>query len=215
MISRRQVFFSSILLVLAGCAGLPLIGELIGSRVSVSVPSELPLPDTMTLELGGAVGKAAGISNQVLSALGSESVEQKLGRILKENAWPLRKAGAEAFRRELEDAKLFGSVVNQGGNVGISLGVSRWGLAYNSESRRLEPVLDLEATLTEPHLGVVWKARRSVKDLAAPVMQKISTLNVASLLAKPQGLQEALGQVSVELSRQLVDDLRKNPPQFR
>src|SRR6266581_1054101 len=111
---KSGILFAAVL-ALAGCAGMAVLTELIGSRVSVTVPSEIPLPDTMTLELGAAAGKVTGISNQFMSALGQESVEQKLGRTLKEKALPLRKAGAEAFRKQLEEAKLFGSVVYEGG----------------------------------------------------------------------------------------------------
>jgi hypothetical protein len=192
----------------AGCASLPLIGQF----ASVNVPSELPLPDTMVLELGGQAGKAMGLGNRLLGALGGESIEQRLGRSLKESAAPLRRDGAEAFKKQLEDAKLFGSVVNQGGMLGISLGVSRWGLAYNAATSGLEPVLDLEATLSAPGVGTIWKASRSVKDLAAPVLAGLSGLNAASLLTKPQNFHDAMAQVAVELSRQLVDDLKKNPP---
>ena len=198
----------SLWLAAFGCASLPLIGTF----VSVNVPSELPLPDSMTLDLGPLGGSALGAGNQLLSALGGGSIQERLGQGLKPLAGPLRVAGAEAFKKQLEDAKIFGSVVHQGGNLGLSLGVSRWGLAYNPSWKRLMPVLDIEATLSAPGLGVVWKASRSVADLGAEALKQVSGLSPALLLAKPQSLNDAMGVVTAELSRQLVDDLKKNPP---
>ena len=194
--------------LLGGCAALPLIG----GHLSVNVPSEVPFPAEMTLQLGGSAGQAAALSNRVLGALGQASVEQSLGNKLKESALPLRRSTAEQFKSQLEAAKLFGSVQHEGGNLGIALGVSRWGLAMNPANGNLEPVLDMEASLSAPGLGVVWKASRSAKDLGADVMKRASSLGLAQLGARPAGYAEAMNLVLFELCRQLVDDLRKNPP---
>lgn len=203
-------------LLFGGCAGMPidaaLMGQLIGPHLSVSVPAEIPFPDQMTLQLGSSAGHATQLVNQALGALGSQSVEQRLGSAVKNSGIPFRSMAAEAFRKQLEDAKLFGSVTHDNGNLSVALGVSRWGLAYDEASRRLLPVLDIEASLTAPGLGVVWKASRSVNDLGADVLGKVSALSPAVLVSKPQGFGDAMGIVASELSRQLVDDLRKNPP---
>ena len=191
-----------------GCAALPLIGQ----HLSVNVPAELPLPDAMTLQLAGPAGKATDLSNKIMGLLGKGSVEENLGAKLKQTAAPLRRSAAEEFRRQLEASHLFGSVKHEGGQLGLALGVGRWGLAVNPLSGALEPVLDLEASLSAPGLGVVWKASRSAKDLGASFMQKVSGLGTAQLAANPARFSEMMNMVSAELSRQLIDDLRKNPP---
>lgn len=199
------------LVLVSGCAGIQLIGRL----VSVAVPAEIPFPDVMTLQLGPSAGSAAALGDQVMGAMAGESIEQMLGRTLKQDSSPLRRAVALEFQRQLEDSKLFGSVVESGGNVGISVGISRWGLAYNSSTARLEPVLDIEATLSAPGLGVVWHASRSASDLSASVLQKASVLSRANLVSKPQGFNDVMKLAASDLTRQLVDDLRKNPPRVQ
>jgi hypothetical protein len=193
--------------LLAGCAVLPLAGQ----YVSVNVPAEAPLPEALTLQLGGAAGQAAGVASQVMGLLGQENLEKTLGKKLKESAAPLRRAAADGFKKQLEAAKIFGSVKNEGGQLGIALGVGRWGLALNPQGK-LEPVLDFEASLSAPGLGVVWKASRGAKDLGADVMAKAASLGLAQLAKNPAAFTELMALASADLSRQLVDDLRKNLP---
>lgn len=210
----RRLLATAILLV-SGCAALPIFQSLLGQHMSVNVPAELPLPDQLTLTLGGPAGDAAKLGNSILGALGQESLELKLGKALKQSATPLRKLAAQGFKSELEKAKLFGSVVESGGNVGMAVSVSRWGLAYDAASKSYLPVLDLQASLSEPHLGVVWKAERSAAQLSALAKEQIGKVDITALIARPQSYQDLMGTVARDLSRQLVEDLRQHPPRLR
>lgn len=212
---KKTMALPLVALILTACAALPLAQALMGQRVSVTVPRELPLPDRVTLELSGQASEAAKLGNLLLGALGQGSVEERLGAALKQQAAPLRKAGALAFRQELQKAQLFGSLVDEGGNVGLSLGVGRWGIAFDPASKSYQPVLDMEATLSEPHLGVVWRASRSAAQLSADAKKLVGKVDLAKLAANPAGLNDLMGVVTRDLSRQLVEDLRQNPPLSR
>lgn len=207
----HRLSLSLALTLLTACAGLPILGQLIGPLVSVSVPAEIPFPEQMILQLGPGAG-IAGLADKALGALGQGTLEQRLGAAVKNSGIPFRSLAAEAFRKQLEDARLFGKVTHGQGHVSLSLGVARWGLAYDPLSKRMLPVLDLEATLSAPGLGPVWKASRSARDLSGAILAQVSKLDVSQLALKPQGLGDVMGIVSTELSRQLVDDLRRNPP---
>ncbi len=73
-------------------------------------------------------------------------------------------------------------------------------------------MLDLQASLSEPHLGVVWKAERSAAQLSALAKEQIGKVDITALIARPQSYQDLMGTVARDLSRQLVEDLRANPP---
>jgi hypothetical protein len=154
------------------------------------------------------------LGNSILGALGQESLELKLGKALKQSATPLRKLAADGFKGELEKAQLFGSVVNTGGNIGMALSVARWGLAYDAATKSYQPVLDLQASLSEPHWGVLWKGERSAAQLSALAKEQIGKIDITALIAKPQGYQDIMGTVARDLSRQLVEDLKANPPKL-
>ena len=209
---KKTLLISALALGFGACAALPLAQALMGQRVSVTVPSELPLPDTLTLELSGGANEAAKLGDVLMGALGQGSLEDRLGAALKQQAAPLRKAGAKAFHDELAKAKLFGSLVEEGGNVGLALGVGRWGIAYDADSSSYQPVLDLEATLSEPHLGVVWRGQRSAAQLSAGAKKLVGKVDLVKLAARPGGINDLMGIVTRDLSRQLVEDLRQHPP---
>ena len=206
-----------LLILAAGCASIPggvLLQGLIGSHISCEMPAEMPFPDAMTLDLGAMGGGSMKAGNAILSALGGGTIEEQLGKAVKNSGLGFRKIAADAFRSQLREAKLFGAVVDKGGNVGMSLGVSRWGLAYNAASRRVEPVLDIQATLSVPGFGTVWQGARSIADLSRDAAAVIGKVDVASLVSRPQGLAEIMNVASKDLSKQLYEDLRKNPPQL-
>ena len=98
------------------------------------------------------------------------------------------------------------------GNLGLSVSVSRLGLAYNAATGAYELVLDLEMKLSEPHLGVIWSGQRSAKDLGAGVKGLAARMDVAGLLARPDAF-NSLAQAGIkDLSAQLLDDLKQHPP---
>jgi hypothetical protein len=209
----RRTLFTSLFLI-SGCAALPLFQTLLGQQMSVSVPSELPFPEEVTLQLSGQAGEVAKFGNVLLGALGQDSLETKLGKSLKQAAAPLRKVAAQRFKQELVDAKLFGSVVEQGGNIGMAISVQRWGIAYNEATKFYGPVLDLRASLSEPHYGVVWKADRSAAQLSQGVMEQVNKLDLAKLASNSKSYQDVMALVVQDLSHQLMEDLRQNPPKI-
>lgn len=193
---------------LGACAGI----SLMGSGVSVSSPSEIPFPSTLTIILDPRYQSILSAGDKVLGMAGAGTVEQRLGRLLQDETVPLRREGADAFRQELLKSGLFGSVVTQGGMVGFSVGVSRFGLAYDPSTRSYHVVLDLEAQLSEPHLGVVWKGQRSVADLPVAAKNEAASVNLTGVLSQPESLHRFNQYVVGELSRQLIEDLRQHPP---
>ena len=193
---------------LGACAGMALMG----SGVSVNSPAEIPFPSALTIVLEPQYQSALSAGDKVLGMVGGGSVEQRLGKLLSDQTLPLRREGAEAFRQELLKSGLFGSVVSEGGMVGFSVGVSRFGLAYDQTTRSYHVVLVLEAQLSQPRLGVVWKGQRSIEDLAPAAKNEAYSVNLAGVLAQPESLHRFNQYVVATLSKQLIDDLRQNPP---
>jgi len=202
---------AALCLALAACAGLPILGQML-NQLSVSLGNEIAIPGTLTLDLAPSAQQGLQLGNALLGQLGAGTVQQRLGQALQGQTGPLRRQGAALVRQQLQDAKIFGGVVAQGGNLGLSVGVSRLGLAYNGSTRAYELVLDLEMKLSEPHLGVVWSGQRSAKDLGANVKGLAGRLNVAGLLSQPNTF-NSLAQAGIkDLSAQLLEDLRQHPP---
>ena len=164
------------------------------------------------VSVAAILGLTACAGLPILGQLGGGTIQQRLGQALQGQTQPLRRQGAALVRQQLQDAKIFGSVVAQGGNLGLSVGVSRLGLAYNASTGAYELVLDLEMKLSEPHLGVVWSGQRSAKDLGATVKDLAGHMDVPGLLARPDGF-NSLAQAGIkDLSAQLLDDLKQHPP---
>ena len=207
--SRTPILALSLLLLLPACAGLPVLGSFLGQQVTVALGPELPFPDALTLELDPNAGQGLQAADRVLGLVGGGSVEQRLGGLLKQQTQSLRRQGAQQLRQQLQQAGLFGSVVEQGGMVSMSLGVSRFGLAYDPASRAYQLVLDVAMTLSEPHLGVLWTGHRSAADLGAALKPYASRLDASQLLARPQLLNN-LGQAALkDLGGQLLQDLKQ------
>ncbi|HXC63214.1 MAG TPA: hypothetical protein VNZ67_02590 [bacterium] len=209
----RKGFLVSVaaILGLTACAGLPILGQML-NQLSVSLGDEIPMPATLTLDLAPSAQQGLQLGNAILGQLGGGTIQQRLGQALQGQTQPLRRQGAALVRQQLQDAKIFGSVVAQGGNLGLSVGVSRLGLAYNASTGAYELVLDLEMKLSEPHLGVVWSGQRSAKDLGATVKGLAGRMDVAGLIARPDGFNN-LAQAGIkDLSAQLLDDLKQHPP---
>lgn len=190
--------------------------SLVGSHLSVGFPSAIPVPDEVTLDFGiKEEDKAARLGAALFAAVAGETMEQKVGRAVKSAALPVREMAAGSFRKELEAAQLFGKVVNDGGDLALSLGVPRWGLRRNRDSGAIEPVFDMEASLSLPGVGKVWSASRSAAQVSQAVKDKGFDLGLEMIAAKPRRLSEVLSVVSADLSRQLVQELRDNPPKRR
>jgi hypothetical protein len=207
------------ILTLPACADLggviPIAAVLVGQQVSVKAPDELPFPDLVTLKLDPNASTAARLGNSVLGALGQTSLEDKLGQVLKAQTTELRRQGAAAFKQELIESKLFGHVVDSGENVSFSLGVSRFGLSWSPATQSYQLVLDLEAKLIEPHVGTVWSGVRSMKDLSADTKALATKVDVVKLIADAGSFHGLVQASTKELSLQLLDDLRRNPPMSR
>src|SRR5258706_16291117 len=99
--------------LLFGCAGSQLQMEflrtLVAKHLVVSMPAEIPFPNDVTLVLdqGSTTGQATAFGNQMLQAMGSSSLEQKIGRLVRQSSSSLRRDTAEAFARELRGAAIF------------------------------------------------------------------------------------------------------------
>jgi hypothetical protein len=189
--------------------------SLIGQHVNVQVPTALDFPDTVVLDLGVDDTAAGRIGSVFAGAMLGESVESKVGKAVKAAAAPLRSTAADALRRQVVDARLFGQVATDAGDVRLGWGVGRWGLVYNKEESRLEPVLDLEATLSVPGLGVLWRGKRSAADLGADAKEKAAGLSLAVLAGGSKSYQDVLDVMVQDLGGQLLDDLARAKPKRR
>jgi|GEM_PF-3818645 hypothetical protein len=195
---------------LAGCAGL-VLGQLL-NQLSVTLDSAIPFPDNLTLQLAPQPGQALAVGDALLGRLGGSSVEQRLGEELKAQTQVLRQQGAAMIRQQVQDSKIFGSVVERGGNLGLSVGVSRFGLAYNAASGGYQLVLDLEMKLSSPDLGVIWSGQRSAANLTGDVQRLASRVDLSSLLAQSNSFNSVAKAAVRDLSGQLLDDLKQHPP---
>jgi hypothetical protein len=214
MESNRKLRFGPALAALAlcaaACAALNL--NFIGKDIVVTVPSEIPFPDAPTLVLEPRYQQALSMGDKVLGAVGGGSVEQALGRILKDQTVPLRREGAESFLAEILKSGLFKDAVYQGGNVGFSVGVSKYGVAYDASSGSYRLLLELEAQLSQPQIGVVWTGKKSVDDLSPAAKAEAQKIDLAGVMARPESLHRFNQYVVGELSRQMVEDLKQHPP---
>ena len=212
MKSLAPAFVLGCVVFLTSCAGSQIQTEalrtLLAKRLIVSLPEEIPFPNQMTLTLSGLAGQTAAISNQMLESFGTSSLEQRIGEAVKNSGVSLRRQTAELFARELRATDLFAGVTASGGDAQIELKVTRWGLAWNDSSGRYEPVLDMEASLSVPPLGVVWRGHRTASELSTALSTQIFDLDPTLLATRPQKLTQALNQVTEDLSRQLVEELR-------
>jgi hypothetical protein len=198
------------LALLPACAGLPVLGSFLGQQVSVAVGDEVPFPDALTLQLAPGAGQGLQAADRVLGLLGGGSMEQRLGDLLKQQTAPLRRQGAQLLRQQLQQMRLFGSVVAQGGNVGLSLGVSRFGLAYDASTGGYQLVMDVQMQLSEPHLGVLWTGKRSAADLSAGVQSRLKGWGPTQLLAQPSAWGQMGALALQDLSAQLLKDLQQH-----
>ncbi|HTB34494.1 MAG TPA: hypothetical protein VK842_06495, partial [bacterium] len=123
---RQSILLSAALLGLSACAGLTL-GALLG-RMSVTTDQEIPFPDTVTLQGPPAAG---GLGGSVLAGLGGNLVEQQLGGLLQGQTAQLRRQAAALLRGQVQGAGIFSRVLDQGGDLGLSVGVARYGLAFS------------------------------------------------------------------------------------
>jgi len=199
---RKTILLGAALLGLAACAGLTL-GALLG-RLSVTMDREIPFPGTVTLQGPPAAG---GLGGSVLAGLGDNLVERQLGGLLQGQTADLRRQAAALLRGQVESAGIFSKVLDQGGDLGLSVGVSRYGLAFSDG--RWQLVLDLEMKLSEPRLGVVWSGRRSAADLSADLKQVAGHVSASHVLAEPGSLDRLATAAFKDLASQLLDDMRR------
>lgn len=198
--------------LLSACAGLPIAMQVVGQQVSVTAPTDVSFPDSITLNMDPNSANVTKLGNSFLSLMGQRSVEDTLGDVLKQQSQNLRKQAAAALKQQLVSSHVFGHVVDEGGNVGFTVGISRFGLSYSPATQSYQLVLDVQAQLTEPHVGVIWTGTRAMKDLAADTKALATKVDVVKLASSPGSFQ-ALVQASVkDLTGQLLTDLQAHPP---
>lgn len=198
-----------------GQAGRYVFHSLVGKHVAVQVPAALDFPDTVVLDLGVEDTAAGRIGSVFAGAMLGESVESKVGKAVKAAAAPLRTAAAGALQRQVAEAGLFGAVATDRGDVRLGWVVGQWGLRLDRATSKLEPVLDLEATLGVPGVGVLWRGRRSAADLSQAAKEKAAGLSLAVLAGGPKTYQDVMDVMIQDLGGQLLDDLAKANPKRR
>lgn len=204
---------------LAGCSGGQatrfIFQSLVGQHVHVQVPGALDFPDTVVLDLGQDDTAAGRIGGMFAAAVMGESLEDKAGKAVKAAAAPLRVSCADALRKQVVDAQLFGTVDTEPGDLRLGWGISSWGIRMNRDSGRLEPILNLTATLSVPGVGVVWRASRSAADLGQAAKEKAAALSLAVLAGGPKTYQDVLDAMVLDLGGQIIVEMTRNPPQRR
>jgi hypothetical protein len=212
---RSLITLATAFVILTGCAALPVVTAIAAQRISVTAPSSIGYPKALTLKMDPSSAAVASMANTLLGALGGASVESKLNDVLRSQTETLRAQAAGALKQQLIDSKTFGSVVDSGGNVGFELAISRLGLSYSSATKSYQLVLDLEAKLTQPSVGVIWSGTRSMKDLSADTKALASKVDVAKLIAGTASYSDLAQNCTAELTGQLLDDLKAHPPVLR
>lgn len=210
--SQRWAAGLALSLALAGCSGAEVgrwaFHRFLGSQVHVQVPAALDFPDTVVLELGQDDTAAGRVGGLLAGALLGGSVEAKVGKAVKAAALPLRQKAAQSLQKQVVDAALFGVVDTMKGDVSLGWGVGRWGLQKDAAGK-LQPVLDLEATLSVPGLGVVWRGSKGAADLGQAVKERAAKLDLAALALRPKAFEEVLDACVQDLGGQLLADLAK------
>lgn len=203
-------------LLLSGCAeadlGRMAFRSFIGKNIQVQVPAALDFPDEVTLEMGNEADPnsvvSASLKAMAEKAMGG-SPEAKIGKWIKEAAKPLRSQAAEIMKAEVEKADLFGAVSTEKGQVQMNWGIGRWGIRNDKEKGVWMPIFDLEATLSVPGMGVVWRGRRSATDLGEGAIKNFNRLNMVRVVAGTKYFQEAMQPIFQDLGAQMMGDLAK------
>ncbi len=200
--------------VLGACAGVGRYAfqSLIGQHINVQVPAQLDFPATVVLDFGQDDTAAGRVGSAMMGALLGGSLEDKAGQAVQKAAEPLRALAAAALMQQVVKAELFGRVSTEPGDVRLGWGVSRWGVVYDKKASKLDPVLDLEATLSVPGLGTVWRGRKSAADLGAAAEEKAAGLSLAALALGPKAYQDVLDVMVQDLGAQLLADLAAAKP---
>jgi hypothetical protein len=205
-------------LLLVGCSGAEVgrwaFKNYVGAHIHCQVPAVLDFPETVVLDLGQDDTAAGRIGGIFATAMLGESVEAKVGKVVKQAALPLRQSCASALQRQVLNAALFGTVDTAQGDVRLGWGVSQWGVRKTADGR-IEPVLDLQASLSVPGIGVVWRATRSVQDLGQAAKEKAQGLSLVVLAAGPKQFQAVLDACVNDLGGQLLADLAEADPKRR
>lgn len=197
-------------LVLAGCSGAEIgrwaFQRYLGSHIHCQVPAALSFPDKVVLDLGQDETAAGRIGSVFAGAMLGGSLEAKVGKAVKQAALPLRESCAKSLQKQVADAALFGAVDTAKGDVSLEWGIGQWGLRKNKEGD-IETVLDLEASLSVPGIGVVWRGRRSAADLGKEAKEKAMGLSLAALAGGPTEFQDVLNVCLRDLGGQLIAEL--------
>jgi hypothetical protein len=197
-------------LLLAGCSGAELgrfvFQKYIGSHIHCQVPAALSFPDKVVLDLGQDDTAAGRIGGIFASAMLGGSIESKVGAAVKQAAIPLREKAAQSLQQQVADAALFGTVDTVKGDVSLDWGIAQWGLRKDADGK-IQVVLDLEASLSVPGLGVIWHGTRSAADLGQAAKEKVAGLSLASLAGGPTEFQDVLNVCTKDLGGQLIAEL--------
>jgi len=214
----KQACAWALSLALVGCSGAEVgrwaFQRFLGAQVHCQVPAALDFPDNMVLDLGQDDTAAGRIGGVFAAAMLGGSVEAKVGKALKQAALPLREKAAVALQAQVVQAGLFGTVDTAQGDVRLGWGVSRWGLSKDA-SGQIQAVLDLEATLSVPGLGVVWRGTKSAADLGREAKEKASGLSLAVLAGGPKSYEDVMNVCLNDLGGQLLADLAQADPKKR
>jgi hypothetical protein len=215
---KRMFLWGALILALGGCSeaqvGRWAFQQAIGQHVHCQVPAALDFPDTVVLDLGQDDTAAGRIGGVFAAAMLGGSLESKVGQAVKEAALPLRESAAAALQKQVVDAALFGKVDTDAGDVRLGWGISRWGLRKN-EQGKIETVLDLEATLSVPGFGVIWRGTKSAADLGQAAKERATGLSLAVLAGGPQEFQGVLDVCLKDLGGQLLVQMANADPKRR
>jgi hypothetical protein len=214
----RRFCLAAALLALAalqGCAGSPLerqaLATLISQHLVVSLPESCPAPDQLELELPPS--PTGSLASVLRGSLDASQLSHKISQAVSRSLQGPGRLASQAFAYSLRSSGIFAAVL-VGDEAGasqakIDLRITRWGLAYDADNQRYRPVLDLEASLSVPVAGVVWRATRDVTDLSPGMQSGDFRLDPMILVENPEALNQALDRVAKDLCAQMVADLSK------
>ena len=194
-------------LLLGGCAtaGGMVAAKYLGKQVTLEIDSQIPFPEELTLkgfeDIEGTAG--ARFFDEMLGKLTGVKLRERLAREVIKSTEPYGISLASRFREELKNQNIFGAVVDQGGDVALKLRIREYGLDATEGLKKIVPLLEVQADLVVPGLGVVW-----TESFAVPAWSRqLSGMAIEMLLENgdvyKSGFDAAASVAATELVRRM------------
>ena len=169
--------------VLSACAGsVPLTAKNRASIQSISVSEQVTMPDVMFYRGPEYALGALKVPVEYVE----KSIGEVIQRLMREHKIDVAQMVRDQLIKELEDHRLFNSIVAEGGDAEVKLAIVTYGFAYEMSSR-LKPMLGVEGTLITSNDTVIWKKYGYVTNLS----KETPSNTLGQFIDNPQLMREA------------------------